>query len=284
METNNHNHYIITKANGDKTVFNGDKLFTALKRSGATDDEAKRIVDKVVSMLHQGLKTSKIYKIAYDLLKSESKAAAGRYRLKKAVFDLGPSGYPFEKYVSKLLEFQGYKVRTNVMAHGLCVKHELDVVAENFEKRIMIECKFHRDKGHKNDVKIPLYVHSRFQDMQAAWTNENPESKLRYEGMVVTNTRFSEDAENYGKCVGMRLVSWDYPEGNCLKNWVDNSGLFPITVLSELTVNEKQTLMEKGIVLCTELETNQDLLLSLGLRPLKIKKIIDEARKIIDGL
>ncbi len=284
METSNHKHYIITKANGDKTVFNGDKLTSALQRSGATTDEAKRIVEKVVSMLHHGLKTSKIYKIAYDLLRVESKAAAGRYRLKKAVFDLGPSGYPFEKYVSKLLEFQGYNIKINVLAEGRCVKHELDIVAENFEKRIMIECKFHRDKGHKNDVKIPLYINSRFEDMKAAWEMNEPNSKLRYEGMVVTNTRFSEDAEKYGKCVGLRLVSWDYPEGNCLKNWVDMSGLFPITVLSELTTTEKQILMEKGLVLCTELNDNLDLLSSVILKPLKVKKVLEEARKIVEGV
>ncbi|OIP01357.1 MAG: hypothetical protein AUJ98_04670 [Bacteroidetes bacterium CG2_30_33_31] len=271
----------VLKSNGEMVDFMPDKLKSALMRSGADAKEAESIVNTVISSIGERTKTGKIYKIAYNLLKQKSKYVAGRFRLKQAVYDLGPSGYPFEKYVSKLLEYQGYKVKVNIIENGACVKHELDVVAENNEERLMIECKFHRDKGHKNDVKIPLYIHSRFLDIKASW-EKSGDSKLNYFGMIVTNTRFSEDATEYGKCTGMRLVSWDYPHGNSLKDWIDRADLHPITSMNSLTKLQRQSLLDSGVVLCKEIVENHDVLLKLGLRLQKRDEVIKEA-EVLSG-
>jgi len=270
----------VRKSNGDLVRFDPDKLMQALINSGASFREAEDVAQAVVKRIEDGMKTSKIYRLAYDILRRRSKYVAGRYRLKKAVFDLGPSGYPFEKFVSKLLENQGYKVDINVIGQGRCVTHELDVVARNDEEQLMVECKFHRDKGHKNDVKIPLYIHSRFEDMKAVWQKED--NSVKYIGMIATNTRFSEDAVNYARCVGMRLVSWDYPAGNSLKDWIDRSGFHPITSLQSLTKTQKQFLLEEGIVLCRELLLSRALLQKNGLSHRKIDEILSEASAIVN--
>jgi len=271
----------VLKSNGEMVDFMPDKLKSALMRSGADAKEAESIVNTVISSIGERTKTGKIYKIAYNLLKQKSKYVAGRFRVKQAVYDLGPSGYPFEKYVSKLLEYQGYKVKVNIIENGACVKHELDVVAENNEERLMIECKFHRDKGHKNDVKIPLYIHSRFLDIKASW-EKSGDSKLNYFGMIVTNIRFSDDATEYGKCTGMRLVSWDYPHGNSLKDWIDRADLHPITSMNSLTKLQRQSLLDSGVVLCKEIVENHDVLLKLGLRLQKRDEVIKEA-EVLSG-
>ena len=270
----------VLKSNGDLVPFDEHKLLSALMRSGANREEAEEVVSVVVGRIHEGTKTNKIYKIAYEILKRKSKYIAGRYRLKKAVFDLGPSGYPFEKFISRLLKYQGYDVEINRIQKGKCVNHELDVVAENAEEKLMIECKFHQDKGRKNDVKIPLYIHSRFQDVKAVWKKESSKKMI---GMVVTNTRFSGDATDYGKCAGMRLVSWDYPAGNSLKDWVDRSGYHPITAIRSLSKSVKQRIMEEDIVLCRELLETPDILSKIGLSHSKKAEALSEASAIVSG-
>ncbi len=270
----------VTKGNGDRVLFEEDKLRKALKNSGAGTLEIEKALAVVKNNIYQGISTHKIYQTAYRILKKSSRHSAGRYRLKKAIMELGPSGYPFEKFVGRLMESQGYQSTVNVIAHGKCVQHELDVVARNNQEQVMVECKFHSDSKRRCDVKVVLYIHSRFQDMSAAWKKAQPDAGIQYVGMVATNTRFSDDAMQYAKCSGLRLVSWDYPNGNSLKDWIDKSGFHPVTSLSYLKKAEKQTLLEKGVVLCRDIKDNQPLLKELGIPGSRIKNILSEANQL----
>jgi Holliday junction resolvase-like predicted endonuclease len=270
----------VTKGNGDRVPFEEDKLRKALKNSGAGTLEIEKALAVVKKNLYQGIGTHKIYQTAYRVLKKSSRHSAGRYRLKKAIMELGPSGYPFEKFVGRLMESQGYQSTVNVIAHGKCVQHELDVVARNDREQIMIECKFHSDSKRNSDVKVALYIHSRFQDMAAAWKASQPDANIQYVGMVATNTRFSDDAMQYAKCAGLRLVSWDYPAGSSLKDWIDKSGYHPVTSLSYLKKAEKQVLLEKDIVLCQDIKRNEPLLKELGIPDNRIKNILSEANQL----
>ncbi|MBN2745998.1 MAG: restriction endonuclease [Bacteroidales bacterium] len=271
----------IRKANGELVDFDESKIVDALIRSGARPDEATKVLNHVLKTVKDGVSTAKIYQRALLQLRKISGFAAGRYQLKRAVFELGPGGYPFEKFVARLLESKGFETQTNVIEMGRCVRHELDVVAENSFEKIMVECKFHRDQGQKNDVKIPLYIQSRFLDMKQKWESEGETRKIT--GMIVSNTRFTTDAEDFGKCVGLRLVGWDYPNGHGLRNWIDKSGLHPITTVNTIPNALKAVLMEKGIVLCREILDKSELLLQLGLTEQKVKTIIEEARLITDA-
>ncbi len=270
----------VTKGNGDRVPFEEDKLRRALKNSGAGTLEIEKALAAVRKSLYQGIGTHKIYQTAYHILKKSSRHSAGRYRLKKAIMELGPSGYPFEKFVGRLMESKGYQASVNVIASGECVQHEVDVVARNDSEQIMIECKFHSDSKRNCDVKVALYIHSRFQDVSAVWKKTEPDAGIRYVGMVATNTRFSEDAIQYAKCAGLKLVSWDYPNGNSLKDWIDRSGYHPVTSLSYLKKAEKQLLLEKGVVLCRDVKDNEPLLRELGIPDSRISKLLSEASQL----
>src|SRR5690606_16714612 len=119
-----------------------------------------------------------------------------------------------------------------------CVKHEVDVIARNKHKTVIIECKFHSLHGKNCDVKVPLYIDSRYRDIKHYNSNRGDKTYFD-EGWVTTNTRFTEDALAYGKCAGLYLLSWDYPKGNGLKDRIDDIGLYPITVSNILTGREK---------------------------------------------
>jgi Restriction endonuclease/ATP cone domain len=270
----------VTKGNGEKVIFDREKLKLALGASGAGTEEQEKIAKQVEARIYNGIPTRKIYQMAFDLLKNESHKLAGRYKLKNAILEMGPTGFPFEVFVGKIFETMGYEVETGVIVQGKCLPHEIDVVARKPGEMVMVECKFHTDSSTKSGVQVSLYVHSRFLDVKAAW-EEKYGKDLIYKGGIVTNTRFSEDAQKYGKCSGLVLISWDYPSDTGLKYLIDKTGLQPLTSLISLTKKEKQFLLEKEIVLCNQLNENLHVLRDMGLTENQIKKIIREAENLI---
>jgi len=262
----------IIKAFGEADVFSEEKLRRSLQRSGIANNIVDEVVHEITPHIKEGMTTKEIYKQAFDLLKQYSKPHAARYRLKQAINALGPSGFPFEFFIAELLKYEGYITKTGVIVQGHCVKHEIDVVAEKNDQHFMIECKFHNGQGIHSDVKIPLYIQSRFQDVaanrfQQAW--------------LITNTRFTEDAVTYGSCMGINLVSWSYPAKYSLRERIDTSGLYPLTCLISLTSHEKSLLLNKGIVLCKQLCEQPQLLATVGIRnEQRIKNILSEGRQL----
>lgn len=267
----------ITKRNGDVAPFDEEKLRQALIRSGANPHDLEEAMKAVRGILYDGIDTHKIFQTAYKSLKKRSHHSAGRYRLKKAMMELGPSGYPFEKFVGKLFESKGYQASVNMIVQGACVSHEVDVVALKGKEQVMVECKYHSDVSIKSDVKVALYIHSRFLDVSKAWAAASEDPEMKYQGMIVTNTRFSKDATQYAECVGLKLISWDYPRSGSLKDWIDKSGYHPITSLGLLTKQEKIKLLEKGLVLCRDVNRQKNLLEEVGINKNKIPRVIEEA-------
>lgn len=271
------NNINIIKANGDKALFQVEKLINSLRRSQANETLIQQIVEQVEAVLYDGMTTKQIYKMAFKMLKGKSSVSASRYKLKKALMELGPTGFPFEKLVGKLMEHEGFATQVGVIVQGNCVQHEIDVIAQKENNHYMIECKYHSDQGRFCNVKIPLYIHSRFLDVEKQWERlKGHEAKL-HKGGVYTNTRFTTDAIQYGKCVGLLMTSWDYPYGNGLKDRIDKSGLHPLTALTTLTKNEKAKLLDKGIVLCKELHENPTILDQIGISKTRQKNILDDS-------
>ena len=273
---------IITKSTGLQEPFNKGKLKQSLLRSGANAEQADEIVAKVTGILVDGMSTRKIYKKAFHLLKNVPGPVAARYKLKHAIMELGPSGFPFEQFVAELLNYSGYTTRVGIIVQGHCVKHEIDVIAEKDEHHFMIECKFHNRQGYSSDVKIPLYIQSRFLDVEKQWKKLDGHAEKFHQGWVVTNTRFSEDATQFGRCMGMNLIGWDHPKNGGLKDWVDRSGLHPVTCLTTLTQKEKQQLLDRKIVLCKTIHHNHTVLKSIGIGSPRLEKVMDECSALCE--
>lgn len=269
----------IIKSSGEKARFSLHKLKASLLKSGADEKTVKQILDTVRDELYQGISTKEIYNRAYSLLKKEQTVLASRYSLKKAIYQLGPTGFPFERFVSAILKYSGYKVEVGKIVPGHCVNHEIDVLAEKNESFILVECKFHSEEGRKCNVKVPLYINSRFQDVKKKWENTIPQKHLTH-ALVVTNTHFTKDAIQYGICADLELLSWDYPKGNALKERIDRIGLYPITVSTLLTEKEKQFLLDRNIVLCRELVKEAFMLDHLGVSEQRKEKIIREINQL----
>lgn len=269
----------ITKKSGESVAFDMEKLVGSLIQSGASQNDADYISNIVRDSIIDGMSTRKIYKLAYQLLRKRSTKVAGKYRLKKAIFDMGPTGYPFEHLVSELIRLKGYTTETDQVLTGKCVQHEVDVFAKKANQTIFVECKFHNDVRKKSDVKVSLYVNSRFHDLKKKW-EQDADTHHNFEGWLVTNTRFTKDAIDYGICAGLKMISWDYPAQGNLRQLIDSSGFHPITTMQSLTKKEKTYLLDNEIILCRQLMNYTDLLRKIGIKENRISRIISEANQI----
>ena len=254
---------IITKADGEREYFEPDKLYSSLVNSGAGTEVSRRITKEIGASLSDGDKTRDIYKRAFTKLRHIEKSIAARYSVKRALLELGPSGYPFELFLAEMYKKLGYETKTRVLVQGRCVEHELDVLATKDDERIAAEVKFHNNHGVKSDLKVALYVHARFEDI-AGQSGVDSETDFT-DRMLITNTKFTKQVELYSACVGLRLVSWDYPAKGNLRELIELAHVHPVSCLTSISKATKKQLMDKEVVLCRQIKENMDVVEGLGL-------------------
>lgn len=189
---------LITKADGETEAYNPHKLLQSLERAGAEARLAHDIATAVERELYSGITTQEIYRRAFARLREARRPYAARYSLKRAVLDLGPSGFPFEAYIAELYRAEGYSAKIDQIIRGACVEHEVDVVLEKGGSVTYVEAKFHNSLGFKTDLKVTLYVKARLDDIAEAGG-----SKGAPRGLIATNTKFTDKAEQFAVCAGV---------------------------------------------------------------------------------
>jgi hypothetical protein len=266
----------ITKISGERELWDQKKLERSLRAAGASDEMIKEIVVHVEKDLRDGISTRDIYTHAFQLLKRYSRPVAAQYSLKQAIMQLGPSGFPFEKFIAAMLAAQGYITHTGVIVQGACVSHEVDVVAEKSGERILVEAKYHNSVETKSDVKVALYVHARFQDIQKRLDVSAAGLGVFTRAWLITNTSFTSQAIQYAACVDLALTGWNYPRGHTLQDIVQSTQTHPLTCLTTLSQNHKTALLESGVVLCRDIVNDPRALEGIGLNKARIASVIKE--------
>jgi hypothetical protein len=266
----------VIKYSGDIVEFDSDKLRRSLLKSGADNQIIDKILENIQSRIFEGITTKQIYKWAFGMLKNESNAHAARYNLRDAIQQLGPAGYFFEKYVGRIFSQEKYETITNLNLQGRCVSHEIDVLIKKNEIVSMIECKFHGRKEFLSDVKVPMYILSRFNDLKEKKHNLFTKDEFISKCWIVTNNRFSKDAIDFSICTGIHLLSWDFPIKNNIRHKIDNHKLYPITCLTTLTLAEKEKLLLLNILLVGEISNEKSCLDKINLSAIRKKNILKE--------
>jgi hypothetical protein len=269
------NKYII-KATGEREEFNPQKLRDSLMKVHASSEAIDRIVEQIERELKEDATTKDIYRHAFELLGEKESPAAARYSLRRSVMELGPTGFPFEQFVSQIFISKGFETATDYVAKGECADHEIDIVAWKENELIFVEAKFHNELGIKSDLKIALYIKARWEDLMNQEFEEFGSKKKMTGGWLVTNTKFSESAIKYAKCRNMKLIGWNYPEQGNLQDLIEEAHLHPITCLNTSTPSDEKLLMQAGIVLCKQARENPDILKQAGLSDEKIAKMLTE--------
>jgi hypothetical protein len=270
----------IVKADGSKETFDPVRLMESLERSGAQPFTAERITKTVTDTVVPGVSSKEIYTKAFSLLRKEARPVAARYALRRALLELGPTGHPFEDFVSHLFQAEGWQVETRKMIQGKCVLHEVDFYASHKEQNefLAAELKYHNDPGYKTDLKVALYVKSRFDDIFSCdpTVRECPIDR----GILVTNTKFTSEAVAYAECAGVELLGWGYPVTNTLFDRMSRAKVYPVTTLTSLSQAEKRILIERGTIAVDQVMRDRKLLDPLHLTSDQVGKLLAEA----DGL
>lgn len=222
----------IIKSTGEKEPLNAEKILNTLSRAGADEELAKNIADEITAKAWNGITTREVYKMAMKQLRRAHPAIAARYSLRDAIFRLGPAGFEFERYIMLLLRAHGYRAIMPDILQGQCVSHEVDLLIEEKNRKIMAECKLRQSTNIFINIKDALSTWARFIDLQEGGKMgicPRPD-----EAWIITNSRFSYDALQYGTCKGMRMLSWNTPKEKPLPAWIDEKKLYPVTVLHSL--------------------------------------------------
>src|SRR3989338_8505019 len=267
----------------DRTVesFDERRLIASLERAGAGAHAAQRIAERITATLVPGTSSKEVYARAFALLRREGRPIAARYALRRALFEFGPSGHPFEDFISHLFQAEGWSVETRKIIRGHCVSHEVDFYASHPAQNTYLaaELKYHNDPGYKTDLKIALYVKRRFDDIFAC------DPSLRAcpidRGLLVTNTKFTTEAIAYAECAGVELLGWHYPIQDSLFTRMSRARVYPITTLTTLTTTEKRLLIEQGIIAVDMLLTDKGVLGKAGFSPAKVGEVLAESTELL---
>lgn len=270
---------LITKADGTTENFKVEKLRRSLRRAGAQPDEVNQVVGQVHTILYDGMQTQEIYRHAFSLLREHRSPAATRYSLRRALFNLGPTGFPFETFLARLFEAEGYNTKTGAMIQGKCAIHEIDVAAYKEDHSFVGEAKFHARPGIKSDLQVAMYSYARLLDLkEAKICNEDICGITEF--WLITNTKFTSTAQDYANCVGINMLSWDYPKRNNLHDRIQRAGVYPITVLQSLSSKQIETLISRNVILCRDLVEHEGVLRHLHLAKRKHESVMQEARAV----
>jgi hypothetical protein len=100
---------------------------------------------------------------------------------------------------------------------------------------------------------VALYIYSRFSDIRKAYELLPEKNLLLQQGWLVTNTRCTTDARKFAECVGLKIVSWKYPEKESLEKMIENKRLYPVTILSSIRKNSIEILFSNDILLAKDI-------------------------------
>lgn len=243
---------LVVKSDGNVEVIDPEKIINSLIRSGCTRKQAEKAFNHIKDKIHDGTTTEEIHDMAHEFLDSLEHRLALKYSLKRAIMNLGPQGFVFERFIARVLSNYGYETEVGKIMKGCCVDHEVDVVAKKDNLIFLVECKYHNRRGTYSNVKTALYVHARFVDIEKAYKKQ-PGEKDHYHGWLVTNTKATSDAVKYASCVKLKILAWQYPEKMNLQYYIENKKLYPISVLPSLKKRHKEMLFDSDIILVQEL-------------------------------
>ncbi|MDP1690142.1 MAG: hypothetical protein Q8L52_03005 [bacterium] len=271
---------VIIKADGSKEMFNPARLVASLRRAGAGEYAAEHIAKTITDTVVPDVSSKEIYSRAFTLLRRETRPVAARYALRRALLELGPTGHPFEDFISHLYRAEGWEVETRKLIRGKCVEHEVDFYASHPGENTFLaaELKYHNDPGYKTDLKVALYVKSRFDDIFAcdAASRACPIDR----GILVTNTKFTSEAITYAECAGVELLGWMYPLHDSLYMRMSRAKIYPVSTVTGLSHAEKRLLIEHGVIAVDEIVRDRRLLDILHLSSERVGELFAE----IEGL
>jgi Holliday junction resolvase-like predicted endonuclease len=247
---------LVTKADGSKQLFDEEKIVRTCLRIGASREDAVQIAQKVERRLYEGISTRKILQIIYSLMRKQKPAIKHLFDLKYGISLMVPKP-EFEAFIRILLVHSGFKVEPNTILRGLCGEHEADAIATKDGVTHFVEVKHHSSYHALTGLDESRIARAILEDVTEGYSHGLTRIKID-RAMIVTNTRYSKHAINYGRCRDILQVGWSSPEFLGLRELVEKHKLYPLSCLRGISAKVRLRLVEAGIVLIKQL-LEQDL-------------------------
>lgn len=275
--------YVINLA-GQKEPFSWKKVFSSARRAGSSKELAKKIADEISLLAYPGISTALIHEEVLKRLRESELKAGIRFSLKKAIQRLGPTGFPFEKYVGALFENQGWQVFLNQQLKGYCLTYEIDFLAEKEKELFIGECKFrHALAKQKIPSEIILENYAKFLDLKKGELFKTPAfSQKEINFILVTDAKFTHRSQKFAQCYHLELLGWRYPQERGLEYLIESQNLYPITILPSLDDDLACQCFEEKIILVKDLLKKwPDFTRKAKIPPKKAAAIFEEAQTLL---
>ncbi len=142
-------------------------------------------------------------------------------------------------------------MQPNAIIRGLCGEHEVDAIAQKDGVTYFVEVKHHQAYHGLTGLDESRIARAILEDVTEGYIRGVTDIKID-RAMIVTNTRYSQHALNYGGCRGILLVGWAAPEKG-LRDIIEKDKLYPISCLRGVKPEVRLLLAEAGIVLIKQL-------------------------------
>ena len=268
----------VTKADGTRQLFDGEKVVKTCLRMGASRKIADAVAEKVGKRLYNGIPTSKILQMTFRLLRKYKPAIRHLLDLRRGL-SLMASKPEFENFVQILLAHNGFEVSPNRLVTGKCVEHEVDAIARKGGITYFVEAKHHVNYHTPTGLDESRIARAILEDIAEGFQCGKCNLKID-RAMIVTNTRYSEHARRYGKCRDTLQIGWSSPANLSLQSMVEEKNLHPLSCLRGLKRETKTKLVNSGIVLMKQLfeEKPSTLARKTGVQKETLKQIIEKAK------
>jgi len=242
---------LVTKANGYKQPFDKGKIVQTCLRMGASPQVANQVADMVERRLYEGISTREILQLTFKFMRKYKPAVKHLLDLRRGLSMMEPKP-EFELYIQALLANSGYVVEPNLILRGKCGEHEVDAIARKDGVTYFVEIKHHCSYHALTGLDESRIAQAILEDANDGYMLGVSNLKVD-RAMIVTNTRYSDHAIQYGSCKNILQIGWSSPHTLGIRDMVENSTLYPLTCLRGIKYETRMRLVKSGIVLVKQL-------------------------------
>jgi HJR/Mrr/RecB family endonuclease len=223
---------------------------------GANIHVANEVAERIERRLYENISTQIILELIFQLMNEYKPAVGYLFDLRKGISLMEPKP-EFETFVRVLLSHSGFEVTPNQILRGKCGEHEVDGIAKKDGVTYFVEAKHHLSYHALTGLDESRIAQAVLEDATDGFMLGITELKID-RAMIVTNTKYSEHAIQYGTCKSILQIGWISPQYLGIKDMVEKSKLYPLSCLRGLSGETRIKLVNSGIVLIKQL-LNQDL-------------------------
>jgi hypothetical protein len=238
---------LVKKADGSLQLFDREKVVRTCLRMGANRQVAYEVAEKVERRFYEGISTAKILQMIFQFMRRHKPIVGNLFDLRKGLSLMLPKP-EFEVFVQVLLAHNGFEVTPNQLLDGRCVEHEVDAIARKNGVTFFVEAKHHASYHTQTGLDESRIARAVLEDVIEGFALGKCDLKID-RAMIVTNTRYSDHALQYGKCRGILQIGWSSPTDHGLRDMIEGNNLLPLSCLRGLNIDGRVRLANFGIVL-----------------------------------